>query len=676
MKKIYSTLFTLAAIASLSASAQQLPNAGFENGWAKTTPYTGGASKETDGLSPESWTIAHVAGYKFIATWMGTTLVGGQEAPGYNGSQYAAVITNNPNSIAKSQKVPGYITLGTPFNTANSSGNNKDGGSFGGIDFAYRPDALSIQYKRTQAANTSENGTVVAYLWKGTVKQANVRVSIGSSPTKITMENRDRNILGMETAYGDTPEKSADFETIATINHAVVGSAADWTQLVVPFDYTSTAVPAKINVIFGAGNYFSTSPEEGNSMTIDDVKLIYYSRLASLSVNGTALEGFASDNYTYTVDSEMPEESAFVYTTMGDSGCAKATVALDKENAMATITVTNTNQGGTDIDGEASHVYTIQFNKTQAPEPTEPEGTKYTGSLNIKIEMLEIDVTQPDKVYIKDNGDGTCTFILPDFTLTLPDMEPANFGDIKVDNVTVTTNADGSKSYSGSVTGMSLADGEIIADVTISGTEKDGNLVMNISVMWEGIPIDVTFTNVVEPTEPEGTKYTGTLNIKIETLEIDVTQPDKIYINDGGNGTCTFLLPDFTLTLPDMEPANFGDIKVDNVTVTTNADGSKSYSGSVTGMSLADGEIIADVTISGTEKDGNLVMNISVMWEGIPIDVTFTNGSASIDDITADNENAPVEYYNLQGIRVNGDNLTPGIYIVRKGTEVRKIYVR
>lgn len=56
--------------------------------------------------------------------------------------------------------------------------------------------------------------------------------------------------------------------------------------------------------------------------------------------------------------------------------------------------------------------------------------------------------------------------------------------------------------------------------------------------------------------------------------------------------------------------------------------------------------------------------------------VADENGVQGIDDIVNDNANAPVEYYNLQGIRVNGDNLTPGIYIRRQGTEVTKVYVR
>lgn len=56
--------------------------------------------------------------------------------------------------------------------------------------------------------------------------------------------------------------------------------------------------------------------------------------------------------------------------------------------------------------------------------------------------------------------------------------------------------------------------------------------------------------------------------------------------------------------------------------------------------------------------------------------VVDENGTQDIDEIGNDNADAPVEYFNLQGIRVNGDNLTPGIYIRRQGMEVTKVYVR
>ncbi len=48
-------------------------------------------------------------------------------------------------------------------------------------------------------------------------------------------------------------------------------------------------------------------------------------------------------------------------------------------------------------------------------------------------------------------------------------------------------------------------------------------------------------------------------------------------------------------------------------------------------------------------------------------------GSTGIDEVSADN-NAPVEYYNLQGVRVN--NPENGVYIMRQGADVQKVYVK
>lgn len=39
-------------------------------------------------------------------------------------------------------------------------------------------------------------------------------------------------------------------------------------------------------------------------------------------------------------------------------------------------------------------------------------------------------------------------------------------------------------------------------------------------------------------------------------------------------------------------------------------------------------------------------------------------------------ENAETEYYDLAGVRCNADNLTPGIYVMRKGATVKKVVVK
>lgn len=54
--------------------------------------------------------------------------------------------------------------------------------------------------------------------------------------------------------------------------------------------------------------------------------------------------------------------------------------------------------------------------------------------------------------------------------------------------------------------------------------------------------------------------------------------------------------------------------------------------------------------------------------------VTGTHNPTGIESVEA--EQAPVEWYNLQGVRVNGDRLTPGVYIRRQGKAVKKVLIR
>lgn len=49
---------------------------------------------------------------------------------------------------------------------------------------------------------------------------------------------------------------------------------------------------------------------------------------------------------------------------------------------------------------------------------------------------------------------------------------------------------------------------------------------------------------------------------------------------------------------------------------------------------------------------------------------------AGVAEIVIDDENDPVEFYNLNGVRVNSDNLVPGLYIRRQGAKASKIIVR
>lgn len=288
MKQKVLLLAALAWGGILGAQAQQLPNADFNGTWEDCIPYIGSKKQaKVRGTQPKGWVISNVEGaVSGMGTGQGATTVGKKIVDGNN---LAVLLTNTPNSFMSSQIVPAYLTLGKTWSTSVLT-NRKDGGTFGGIQFAYRPDAIEFRYKRT-AKVASIPATVVAYMWKGEWNQPNVPVNIAAlagTPDKETMKNRDRNILGKKYELGDVPNKSQDAQLIAKVEEKISNIAEEWTKISIPFEYLVTdAVPTMFNVIFAANDYFDAATvKQDNTLSIDDVVLVYYHELTNLTYGG------------------------------------------------------------------------------------------------------------------------------------------------------------------------------------------------------------------------------------------------------------------------------------------------------------------------------------------------------------------------------------------------------
>ena len=50
--------------------------------------------------------------------------------------------------------------------------------------------------------------------------------------------------------------------------------------------------------------------------------------------------------------------------------------------------------------------------------------------------------------------------------------------------------------------------------------------------------------------------------------------------------------------------------------------------------------------------------------------------NSGIKGVEVADSNAPVEYFNLNGIRMNENNLPAGLYITRQGDKVSKLIVK
>lgn len=369
MKKVFTLVLFLVGV---TVSAQQV-NGNFNAEWVNCTPWDSEGNEGTQGTQPQGWIISNVYGIKSL----GATTVGSKEQT--SKGDYAVKLTNTPNPMMKNQIIPAYISLGTTWATAKASFtsiSDADGGTFGGISFTYKPDGIKLSYKRSHGtAQPTEKASLIAYLWKGTYTQANVpgNTTLLANPTTKEMTDRDRNILGIETATGGTVSKTEDADCLATIEYYIAGDQEEWAELVVPFTYKSTETPEKLNIIISANDYFAdrNTIGSGNSLTIDNVELIYNSQLSDLKYNGTTVSGFNKDVYTYNIDEFYTEGS--IEAVKNCVGGNYEISSYNEETAAITITVKG------DDWSEANrneHVYTVQFKKALS----ELASLKYDGT--------------------------------------------------------------------------------------------------------------------------------------------------------------------------------------------------------------------------------------------------------------------------------------------------------
>lgn len=313
-----------------------------------------------DFLNPSGWCIANVTGM----SGLGATVVG---APAYmnedeNNPDIAVTLTNTANPMMKTQIVPGYMTLGTSWATASLADlkNSADGGAFGGVGFNGKPDAIQFDYMRTHGeANPTENATVVAYLWKGEYKQADVPGETGGD-SKVTMYGRDRNILGIDTNQGGKVSKSEDAACVASVVKSIEGDQTDaLATMVVDLNYGEFAgtdvQPDSLNIIFAANDYFGDRNKMGvgNSLTIDNIKFIYRHGIKNAMFNGKEI-AFADDNTATTT--EAYDETKFSFTKVGEG--ATVTKNYNDETGVLTIRV---DAQDVKFNPEATTTYTIQF---------------------------------------------------------------------------------------------------------------------------------------------------------------------------------------------------------------------------------------------------------------------------------------------------------------------------
>ena len=462
MKNILRIGFVALAISFCGVAKAQQINGTFDDTWETCTPYSSGETKSV-GTQPQGWKAANVAGYNLVI-WFGTTEIITQLTSSKSETHTGNYAVKLENKSVLSNIIPGYMSLGTTWNTANTKGENADGGTFGGKSFTYHPDAIRFYYKRTMASGNSQPGSVVAYLWKGTTTQADVPANVASSATTVTMTNRDANVLNRTYSLGGNVTYSADFELIATIGKEnesdseqgyraevyLNDTPSDWTEMTCEFDYHSESNPTMINVIFGAMENYAgkANNESGNTLSVDDVTLLYYHALSALSYEGATID-FSETTTSYDLSSYLYDESKLSYTKKGQG--ASLTKSYDVETGILTIRVQ-----GEDYDAssnaDAYTEYTIQFKPCSA-------SMSISSTAQYATFVAPFDVTVPSGVTaytVSGYEDGSATLKMTEVSGTIPANTPVilNSESDLTENVYGINSATGTSVTSGLLTGV------------------------------------------------------------------------------------------------------------------------------------------------------------------------------------------------------------------------------
>ncbi len=476
------------------AGAQQLSNSDFEQGWEDCYPLTSyeTLSETKVGSQPIGWHSANV----YQSGVPGELVTKVEE----NGNTYVRM-ENKFIGIDLGawlgkigSNAPGYLTLGKPWACANMSGlsiKDADGGTYGGVEFAYRPDAISFKYKRSHGSEKADEPfTVSAYSWNGTFT-SDEKVGV---PTKdCVMDDRERVVLGTN------PDAISSGKLIASVTEKIDGDASGWTEKIVRLNYNteySEEIPTKFNIIFSSADYYGDRNEigAGNVLCIDDVKLIYNSELASLTYDGKPIT--VQENMD--LSDQMYDENKLSCTLTGKG----ATVDKSFNKVTGVLTLIVKGNDWTEENPSNQHIYTVQFAKP-IPSSAEVAGD-YTPLLKISLAGSETFVPSVNDINIQYSEENGTVFTMKDFNFA----GVMDLGDVVVPGATLSYVNGGIKVSVEDKKVTLPAVGEV--GITVNAIVDDNKeLTGTVDITYPLFPISVSLVKC--PFERELTNYTLTV---------------------------------------------------------------------------------------------------------------------------------------------------------------------
>lgn len=428
-----------AMVIALTVNAQQLTNANFED-WS-------GAAFDGN-PQPKGWNASHVeqVGLKFNFAHKET---------GHNGGYCLMVQDQDVGAMGITETSPGYFSLGQPWAYLPSitAINQATAGTYGGIDFKYRPDSMSVWIKRTGSNWEKEDFYLLYYAWTGQAKGEKYKAKNGSC-TQYALNDEESDIR--QALNGNECGTAQKVTQVSEGMWRERATYANWINIKVPILYFNNTAPTRMNIIFSASNYpnfrANSGLYTGNSLYVDDVELIYSSKIQKLIVDEIEWRGFDPNSEEVQVYA-LGQNATAVPDIVAMRGAGSITnahgttvsfpgrqlqgseISIEKgdlNNKPTVITVKSE-------DGKSQTVYKIQFQKA--------------ASSNAKLAAINYKYTNKDGEEIEEPVPGF-TPSAYDYKVGLP------YGTTKAPVISVVTQEDGQKvelTQAQSVTGAAKA---------------------------------------------------------------------------------------------------------------------------------------------------------------------------------------------------------------------------
>ena len=363
LKQLLVTSFLI--LSSVLTFAQQVPNPSFED-WS--------GAKFDDEIQPASWNVSNISQSAIGMTF--NFNLAHREA-GHTGSYSLMVQDTKVGVDGIAEEIsPGYFSLGKPWSYLEGvNTSSATAGTSGGINFTHRPDSMSVWIKRTGPNTADEDFHLLYYAWSGTAKSSKYK-NKGGGYTSVNQTNEESDIrLALDANSYGTDQKA---NQIAEGWWRERKTYEKWTNIRVPIYYFNDDVPEMMNIIFSASNYPNFRANdglyEGNSLYVDDVELIYSSKIDKLYIREREWKAFdpnSAEEQVYSVGKATEIPAVF-----GVRGVGSITNAHDKTATFPGRRLTDSEfeivqQGSIDgdpmiikvtaTDGSSSTTYKIKF---------------------------------------------------------------------------------------------------------------------------------------------------------------------------------------------------------------------------------------------------------------------------------------------------------------------------